>query len=412
MEIIVQKYGGSSIANTSRIKKIAKKIIITKNKGKKVVVVVSAPGNTTDDLINLAKKITKSPPERELDMLLSTGEQVSIALLCMAIHNLGEQAISFTGSQVGIVTDQTYTKAKILKVNVERILKELKKDKIVIVAGFQGVTQEDEITTLGRGGSDTTAVALASSLKAERCEIFTDVEGVFTADPSLVPDSTKLSEISYDEMLEMAATGAKVLNLRAVEYGKGYDVPIYVGSSFSEKEGTWIRKENEIMEKAVVSGVTYDVGEIKITLRDVPDSPGVAAKVFQPLAEAEINVDMIVQNISEKGLADISFTILKEDLSKVKVIVKKIEKAIGAREVLYDKNIAKVSIIGAGMRTHPGVAAKMFIALAKKRINIIMISTSSIKISCVIESTKVKEAVQVLHKAFKLSEGVLKEEYA
>jgi len=400
--IIVQKYGGSSIANAERIKNVAKRIVKTKNQGNSVIVVVSALGDTTDNLLKMAHEITPSPPERELDMLLATGEQVSVALLGMAIYSLGYEAISFTGQQVGIVTDAVHTKAKILDVRSKRIMEEIKKDKVVIVAGFQGVTIDNDITTLGRGGSDTTAVALAAKLKADVCEIYTDVDGVYTADPRMVSDAKKIDEISFDEMLEMAATGAKVLQVRSVEFGQNYGVYIHVRSSFSEEPGTLIKEADKVMEKAVIRGVTHDIDEAKITILGVPDKPGIAARVFRALSDANANVDMIIQNVSEKGFTDISFTVTKDDLIKAKDVVDKIVVELGARGSLCDENIAKISLIGAGMITHPGVAADMFSALAGNNINIEMISTSSIKISCVIDEKDVGVAVRALHDKFGL----------
>ncbi len=402
MGIIVQKYGGSSVADIERIKDVAKRIVKTKNQGNSVVVVVSALGDTTDNLLEMAYKMTSLPPERELDMLLATGEQVSVALLSMAIHSLGHEAISFTGQQVGIVTDAVHTKAKILDIHSERILSAIEEGKIVIVAGFQGVTGDNDITTLGRGGSDTTAVALAAKLKADICEIYTDVDGVYTADPHIAPSASKIAEISFDEMLEMAATGAKVLQARSVEFGRNHGVAIHVRSSFSDEPGTLIEEAGKIMEKAIISGVTHDVDEAKITILGVPDRPGIAAKVFRTLADANVNVDMIIQNVSEKGCADISFTVVKDDLDRAKDVVDKITVELKARGSTCDEGIAKISLIGAGMKTHPGVAADMFSVLAENNINIEMISTSSIKISCVISEKDVESAVKALHEKFGL----------
>lgn len=398
----MQKYGGTSVADTERLKKVARRIVKTKERGNAVVVVVSALGETTDELLKMAHEITPTPPERELDMLLATGEQVSIALLSMAINALGYDAISFTGPQVGILTDTTHTKAKIMDIRTERILDEIKKGRIVIVAGFQGVTVDQDITTLGRGGSDTTAVALAAKLKADVCEIYTDVEGVYTADPRLVPDARKLPVISYEEMLELAASGATVLQLRAVEYGRNHGVLIHVRSSFSDKAGTLVREVDQMMERVIISGVAYDIGEAKVTIRDVPDRPGIAAKVFKALADANINVDMIIQNVSEKGFTDISFTVVKEDLMRVGRALESIVEELKARGPYYDENIAKVSLVGAGMKTHSGIAADMFSALAEENINIQMISTSSIKISCVVDAKEVGRAVKAVHKKFNL----------
>lgn len=412
MSIIVQKYGGTSIATPERILNVARRIIRTKEEGKSVVVVLSASGDTTDELIKLAHQICSQPDEREMDMLLATGEQISIALLSMAIHALGHDAISFTGPQVGIVTDGMHTKAKIKTIKSKRILDEIDKGRIVIVAGFQGVTEENDITTLGRGGSDTTAVALAADLGAEVCEIYTDVEGIYTADPRIVPNACKLHVVSYDEMLEMAATGAQVLQLRAVEYGRNQNVLIHVRSSFSDNMGTWIKEEDERMERAIISGITHDVREAKITILGVPDRPGVAAAVFGALAADSINVDMIIQNVSQQGFTDISLTVLKEDLNKAQQAIEGVVKELKARGITYDENIAKVSLIGAGMKTHPGVAAKMFETLAKNDINIEMISTSSIKISCVIKADQIEKAVRILHESFNLDEGaVIREEF-
>ncbi len=400
--LIVQKYGGTSVANTDRIKKVAERVIQTKKTGKDVVVVVSALGNTTDELINLAYKITNNPSERELDMLISTGEQVSVALLAMAIHKLGEQAISFTGAQVGIITDSAHTKAKIVDINTRRIEEEIKKGKIVIVAGFQGVNPDHEITTLGRGGSNLTAVALAKTIGASMCEMYTDVEGVYTADPRIVPDARKLSSISYDEMLEMASSGAQVLQARSVEFAKKFNVPIHVRSSFSNKKGTIISEEVKAMEDIVVSGVTLNKNEAKVTIFDVPDRPGIAAKIFNRLSDKNINVDMIVQNISRKGFTDLSFTVLKEDLPKTMRTARQVARDIDAGGVLQDDNIAKVSVVGLGMRSHSGIAARMFQALASQNVNIGMISTSEIKISCVIEKKHADKAVRVIHEEFGL----------
>ncbi|MBI4680715.1 MAG: aspartate kinase [Nitrospirae bacterium] len=400
--LIVQKYGGTSVANTDRIKKVAERVIQTKKTGKDVVVVVSALGNTTDELINLAYKITNNPSERELDMLISTGEQVSVALLAMAIHKLGEQAISFTGAQVGIITDSAHTKAKIVDINTRRIEEEIKKGKIVIVAGFQGVNPAQEITTLGRGGSNLTAVALAKTIGASMCEMYTDVEGVYTADPRIVPDARKLSSISYDEMLEMASSGAQVLQARSVEFAKKFNVPIHVRSSFSNRKGTIISEEVKAMEDIVVSGVTLNKNEAKVTIFDVPDRPGIAAKIFNRLSDKNINVDMIVQNISRKGYTDLSFTVLKEDLPKTMRTARQVARDINAGGVLQDDNIAKVSVVGLGMRSHSGIAARMFQALASQNVNIGMISTSEIKISCVIEKKHAEKAVRVIHEEFGL----------
>ncbi len=410
MALVVMKFGGSSVADIERIMNVASRVAESKKAGNDVVVVISALGNTTDALVDLAYQITDHPPAREMDMLLSTGEQISVALLSMAVDAQGLQAISFTGSQVGIVTDSAHTKAKIVDVKAGRILDEIKKDRVVIVAGFQGVTLDDHITTLGRGGSDTTAVALAAALKADICEIYTDVDGVYTADPHIVPEARKLDSISSEEMLEMAATGAKVLQVRSVEFGRNYGVVIQVRSSFSADEGTWINKDDSRMEKAIVSGVTHDTGEAKVTLIGVPDQPGIAARVFRRLAEGNINVDMIIQNVSENNITDISFTVMKEDLDNSNEIMRSMVGELGAKGLHTDEGIAKISLIGAGMRTHPGVAADMFGALAEEGINIEMISTSSIKISCVIRASDLKKAVNAIHKRFGLEKGVVMHE--
>ncbi len=407
LKITVQKYGGTSVADTERIRNVARRVCDSRSRGDHVVVVISALGDTTDRLVKLAYEITSSPREREMDMLLATGEQISVALLSMAIHELGYEAISFTGAQVGIVTDGAHTKAKILDVKVGRILDELEKGNIVIVAGFQGVTLDDQITTLGRGGSDTTAVALAAALGAEVCEIYTDVDGVYTADPRLVPEARKLPHLSYEEMLEMAATGAKVLQLRSVEFARNYGVVIHVRSSFSRQEGTWISEEDMRMEKAIISGVTHEIEEAKVTVFNVPDRPGVAAKLFQALAAENINVDMIIQNVSADQRTDISFTVGLQDLAKAAEISERVAEELGAAGTVVDEGIAKVSLVGAGMRTHPGVAADMFSALAENGINIEMISTSTIKISCVIRAEDALKAVRAIHAKFGLDKGVV-----
>jgi len=400
--LIVQKYGGSSVADTDRIKGVAKRVVRHRKKGCRMVVVVSALGDTTDKLIELSREITDSPSEREMDMLMSTGEQVSVALLAMAIHKLGYEAISFTGAQVGIITDTSHTMARILKINTRRIEQELKKGKIVIVAGFQGITMTQDITTLGRGGSNLTAVALAKALGAMYCEMNTDVPGVFTADPRVVPNARKLSRISYEEMLELASAGAQVLQPRSIEVAKKFNVPIHVRSTFSDEEGTVISKEVKTMEDIVVSGVTVNRNEAKITLCDVPDKPGIAAKIFKMIAQNNINIDMIIQNVSRTGYTDISFTVLQRDLSKTMKVAKKVADKIGAGIVTFNDNIAKISVVGIGMRSHSGIAAKMFSSLARNKINIDMISTSEIKISCVINRKQATKAVRAIHKEFGL----------
>ncbi len=398
------------MADTEKIKRVARRVAETKGRGNRVVVVISALGDTTDRLVGLAREICSCPPEREMDMLLSTGEQVSVALLSMAMHSLGHDAISFTGAQVGIVTDSAHTKAKIIDIRAERILEELEAGKVVIVAGFQGVSLDNNITTLGRGGSDTTAVALAAALHADLCEIYTDVDGIFTADPRVVPEARKLDRISYDEMLEMAATGARVMQLRSIEFARNYGVVIHVRSSFSEEEGTWISGAPERMEKAVVSGVTHDTGEAKITLKGVPDRPGIAAHLFRRLADANINVDMIIQNVSDNAQTDITFTLSLDDLPRAREILSVVADELGARSYDCDEDIAKVSLVGAGMKTHPGVAADMFEALAEEGINIEMISTSSIKISCVVRNNEVERAVRAVHRRFGLEHGLVQHE--
>jgi aspartate kinase len=401
--LIVQKFGGSSVANVERIKNVAKRVVSYRKQGFKMVVVVSALGDTTDNLIKLANEINTLPSEREMDMLLSTGEQISVALLAMAIHKLGYEAISFTGAQVGIITDSSHTRARIIKINADKIREELKKGKVVIVAGFQGVTLTQDITTLGRGGSDLTAVALAKELGADECEIYTDVEGIYTTDPRIEPKAKKIEEITYDEMLEMASLGAQVMQARSIEVAKKFNVPIYVRSSFSDKPGTMIIKEVRRMEDVVLTAVTLNRNEAKITICDVPDRPGVAAKIFKELAGSGINVDMIVQNVSHLRRTDISFTIPKASSLKAIKITKKVSRSIGAGEVLEDEDIARVAIVGVGMKSHPGVAATMFDTLAKNKINIEMISTSDISISCIIKNERAEAAVRALHEKFGLS---------
>lgn len=404
MPLIVQKYGGSSLTSTKKIKKIAERIIATSANGNEVVAVVSARGDTTDKLIELAHRISKQPPERELDMLLSTGEQVSAALLAMAIHARGKKATSFTGMQVGIVTDSSYTRAKILKIDVKGIKAKLKEKHIAIIAGFQGIDSEGNITTLGRGGSDLTAVSLAAVLGAQRCEIYTDVEGVYTADPRIIRDARKLDIVSYDEMLEMASLGTHVLYDRAVEMAKRFSVPLYIRHSFSEASGTLITGEDRSMEDVLVRGVTLNKEEAKISFHGVFDKPGMAAKLFQAIANGNINVNMIVQNVSKEGLSDISFTVAKESLKKAVAMAREVSRQIGDCKVSVDDNIANVSIVGMGMGKHSGVAAKMFTALADAGINIQMISTSEIKISCIVSKKDGEKAVRAIHAKFKLGE--------
>ncbi|MBW2652670.1 MAG: aspartate kinase [Deltaproteobacteria bacterium] len=410
MALIVQKYGGTSVATIDKIKHVAKKVVEAKKAGNDLVVVVSAMAGETDRLIELAHKIVDKPHEREYDVLVSTGEQVSIALLSMAIQDLGFRAVSFLGFQIGIVTNDDFTKARILDIAYEKIANELKGGSIIVIAGFQGIDKQSNVTTLGRGGSDTTAVAVAATLKADVCEIYTDVEGVYTTDPNICPNARKLERISYDEMLEMASLGAKVLHTRSVEFAKKNHVPIHVRSTFSQNTETLVTKEDEIMERVVVSGITYNRKEAKITIVKVPDKPGIASNIFKPISETNINVDMIIQNVSEDGFADVTFTVDETDSKKALSVIEGIAKEIGAADVQYDKDIVKVSIIGVGMRSHAGVAAKMFTVLANEGINIMMISTSEIKISCVMDAKYAELAVRVLHDAFELGENVASEE--
>ncbi len=402
-DLIVMKFGGATLATPELMKAVAHRIVETKHKGHDVVVVVSAPGDMTDELLAKAKAIAESPDERELDMLLATGEQQSIALMAIALKSLGCDAISFTGPQVGIVTSDAHTRARIVKMGGEKIQKALRLEKVVIVAGFQGETEEEEITTLGRGGSDLTAVALASALAAKVCEFYKDVDGVYTADPRIVPTASKLRSVSYDEMLEMASLGAQVLFNRSVEFAKKNQIILHVRSSTKPDQGTLIMEEVKHMEGVVVSGVTYTKQEAKLTILWVPDRPGVAAKIFGRLAVENINIDVIVQDISEEGTTNISFTVSEADLPRAKTVVEKIVQEVGAKGFQADDKVGKVSVIGVGMRTHSGVAAAMFEALAEKGINIQMISTSEIKISCIVAESLVEEAVRAIHEKFKLS---------
>ncbi|HZU58466.1 MAG TPA: aspartate kinase [Actinocrinis sp.] len=407
MGLVVQKYGGSSVADADCIKRVAKRIVDTKRAGNEVVVVVSAMGDTTDELIDLAQQVSPLPEGRELDMLLTAGERISMALLAMAIGTLGYEARSFTGSQAGVITDRVHNKARIIDVTPGRIRTALDEGAIAIVAGFQGVSQDTkDITTLGRGGSDTTAVALAAALDAEVCEIYTDVDGVYTADPRLVPTARKQHNVRYEEMLELAASGAKILHLRCVEYARRFDVPIHVRSSFSALEGTWIRNslEGAEMEQAIIAGVAHDTSEAKVTVVGVPDKPGEAARIFRAVADAEINIDMVVQNVSAAatGLTDISFTLPKNDGAKAVAALSKVKPLIGFDSLAYDDQIAKVSLIGAGMKSHPGVTAVFFEALSQAGVNAEMISTSEIRISVVCRADNVKPAVQAIHTAFDL----------
>jgi aspartate kinase len=400
MALIVQKYGGTSVADLDRIRNVANKVIKTKEAGNEVVVVLSAMAGETDRLIQLAHKAAENPEGREYDALISTGEQVTVTLLSIMLNGLGYPAKSFLGFQVKILTDKAFKKARILNVDTEPMRNELKKGKIVIVAGFQGVEQENNITTLGRGGSDTSAVALAAALHADVCDIFTDVDGVYTTDPNICIRARRLDRITYDEMLEMARAGAKVLHPRSVELAKKFNVPVYVKSSFTDEGGTLVTREEIGMEKEVISGVTYDRDQAKITVVHVPDQPGVAARLFTPLSEQNILVDMIIQNASIKGFTDMTFTVSRKDISEAKRIISEVLAKVGAEKIEVDDNVAKVSIIGVGMISHSGVAAKMFAALAGEGINIMMISTSEIKVSCVVESKYAELAVTALHDAF------------
>jgi len=399
---IVQKFGGTSVADSDRIREVAKHVAWTRQNGDEVVVVVSAMGKTTDELVRMAEDVSSVTPGRELDMLLTAGERITMSLLCMALAELGVEAASFTGSQAGIITDTTHTKAKIVEVRATRLTEALAEGLVPVVAGFQGVSTTRDITTLGRGGSDTTAVALAAALGADRCEIYTDVSGVFTADPRVVPSARRLQKVSFDEMLEIASTGGRVLALRSVEFARNHHVPVHVRSSFTWEPGTWVTEEDPSMEQPIVSAVTSDVSEAKVTITAVPDRPGVAAAVFRALAERAVNVDMIVQNTSREGLTDISFTVPRAELVAAREVTQSLSAGMGAREVLVDEGIAQVSIVGAGMKTHPGVTAMMFETLAKAGINIEMISTSPIRISCVVRAEAVDEAVRALHEAFGL----------
>ena len=408
MGLIVQKFGGSSVADAESIKRVAARIASTKRSGQSVVVVVSAMGDTTDELIDLANQVSPMPHGRELDMLLTAGERISMALLAMAISNLGLEARSFTGSQAGIITTSTHGRARVIDVTPGRIKEALDEGAIAIVAGFQGIAQDTkDITTLGRGGSDTTAVALAAALEADVCEIYTDVDGVFSADPRIVPAARKLKSVTYEEMLELAASGAKVLHLRCVEYARRFNLPIHVRSSFSNLEGTWVVKdqpEGGSMEQAIISGIAHDKSEAKITIVGVPDRAGVAARIFQSIADADINIDMIVQNVSAAatGLTDISFTLPRAEGSRATGIVQKLQGEIGFQSIQYDDQIGKLSLIGAGMRSHPGVTATFFAAMADAGVNIEMISTSEIRISIVCRQSDIERAVQAAHTAFDL----------
>jgi aspartate kinase len=402
MGLIVQKYGGTSVANLERIRHVARRVVRTYRQGNDVVVIVSAMAGVTDGLINLAKQVTETPDKRELDALLATGEQTTAALLATVLRSMGHPALSLMGFQVEVRTDFCYGNARIQDIRVDRVRSLLADRAIVVVAGFQGCDPEGNITTLGRGGSDTSAVAIAAALKADSCEIYTDVTGVFTADPNVVPKARKLDRISYEEMLEMASIGAKVLQIRSVEFAMKYNVPVHVRSSFSEEEGTMVVNEDNGMERVVVSAVTMNKNDARITLRKVPDMPGIAAKIFTPVADAGISVDMIIQNTRASGRTDLTFTVPKADFKAALEIEKKVAQEIAAEDVFGDENIAKVSVTGVGMRSHPGVAARMFATLAREGINIMMISTSEIRISCLIEQKYAELAVQALHAEFGL----------
>jgi aspartate kinase len=409
--IVVQKYGGSSVADVDRMKRVAKRIVETRGEGHDVVVVVSAMGDTTDELVDMAARINRRPPQRELDILLTAGERISMSLLAMAIEDLGVSARSFTGSQAGIITDTVHGKARILAVTPERVREALDAGHVVIVAGFQGVSRDThDITTLGRGGSDTTAVALAAALEADVCEIYTDVDGVFTADPRIVPSARKLERLAYEEMLELAAQGAKVLQVRSVEFGRNHGVRIHVRSSFNGSEGTWIVPQEDMVEDAIISGVAHDTSEAKVTVVGVPDRPGVAAGMFTALADANINVDMIVQNISSDGRTDISFTLPRGEIDQATELLESRLPDIGAERLIVNPSVAKVSLVGAGMKTHPGVAARMFDALSRAGVNIQMISTSTIRVSTIIDDAQVDDAVRAVHAAFGLGADALIEE--
>jgi aspartate kinase len=408
MALIVQKYGGSSVADAEGMKRVAARIVAAKKAGNQVVVVVSAMGDTTDELIDLANQVSPIPPGRELDMLLTAGERISMALLAMAINNLGFEAQSFTGSQAGVITDSTHGKARIIDVTPGRIREAIDGGNIAIVAGFQGISQDTkDITTLGRGGSDTTAVALAAALDADVCEIYTDVDGIFSADPRAVPAARKLSTVTYEEMLELAAAGAKVLHLRCVEYARRYNLPIHVRSSFSPLEGTWVvenHPEGGTMEQAIIAGVAHDKSEAKVTIVGVPDRTGVAARIFQALADNDLNIDMIVQNVSAAatGLTDISFTLPKADGAEATAVLKRIQGEVGFASIQYDDTIGKLSLVGAGMRSHPGVTATFFAAMAESGVNIEMISTSEIRISVIVRESDLERAAKAAHTAFGL----------
>ena len=403
MSLVVQKFGGTSVADPERLRAVADHVARTRRRGDEVVVVVSAMGKETDELIRLAEATSQTLPGREMDMLLSAGELKAMALLCMALHDLGVPADSFTGSQAGIITDTMHERAKILEVRADRLRECLATGKVPVVAGFQGVSTSKDVTTLGRGGSDTTAVALAAALKADAMEKYSDVPGVFSADPRVVPEARRLSHVSYDEMLEIAASGSGVLAFRAVEFARNHGVPMHVRSSFTWEPGTWVSEEDPSMEQPIISAVTHDTSEAKVTVAGVPDKPGIAARLFRSLAENDVNLDMIVQNVSLGGTTDISFTVPKRDLDAAMEVCRSHADEIGAADVLSDSEIAKVSLVGAGMKTNPGVSATMFEVLAAHGINIEMISTSPIRLTCVVRADQVEPAVQALHEAFELS---------
>jgi aspartate kinase len=402
MALIVQKFGGTSVADTQRIRNVASRVLKTHDQGNRVVVILSAMAGVTDRLIGLANEVTQTPDRRELDVLLATGEQTTAALMAMMLTGMGRRAQSLLGHQAEVVTDCEYGNARILEIGTDRIKRLLKDGNIVVVAGFQGTDIKGNITTLGRGGSDTSAVAIAAALKADVCEIYTDVDGIYTADPNICPRARKINEISYDEMLNMASLGAKVLQIRSVGFAKKYNIPVHVRSSFSEEEGTMVVQEDSVMEQLVVSGVTHDLNQARITLKKVPDQPGIAAKIFSPISEAGILVDMIIQNTRAAGQTDLTFTVPTEDYQRALEMQKRLAEKIGTEDVFGDPNIAKVSVIGVGMKNHSGVASLMFNALARENINIIMISTSEIRISCIIEEKYTELAVRVLHTAFGL----------
>ncbi|HIG25136.1 MAG TPA: aspartate kinase [Acidimicrobiia bacterium] len=403
MALLVQKFGGTSVGDADRIRAVADHVARTVRRGNQVVMVVSAMGRETDDLLRLAKDVSSTHPGREMDMLITAGERKATALMCMALHDLGVPADSFTGSQAGFLTDTTHTNAKILEVRPDRIQDALDDGRVAVVGGSQGVSTDNDVTFLGRGGSDTTAVALAHALGAEACEIYTDVTGVFTTDPRVVSTARKMPTVSFDELLEMTATGCPKPAMRSVEYARTHGVRLHVRSAFTWQEGTWVTEEEPEMEQAIVSAVTHDMSEAKMTLAGLPDHPGVAARVFRSLSDLEVNVDMIVQNVSAQGVTDISFTVPHEDLAKTQEIAAALVTELGASEILVDSAIARVSVVGAGMRSNPGVAATMFEVLAAEEINIAMISTSAIRVSCVVEQARVEDAVRALHEAFGLS---------